>query len=326
MRSEFVMLFFKVHSGCLRYLKEHLMGAHPFFSAVQSTLQGVVDLSRSVILNVSRRNKYDPFIRVSQFSHVHCRVFLGWKRRVNNDSTLNSIECAVRPLVALNVSQSYLSADSCGIRDVTHAAMCCDSAYFFALCQTAGVSGVLESLSAANSFCMSPQFWSGQTHQPSPSILHRVASAVRIAGIIRPLIQRYSRTARFPPELIFTLLSSSADACLVHWGCCGLSEMNAVHPGIWHTVAFLPVPKEEPQREPGVLKRLLKRVSRVAPAPDIKNDAITAASHAMLTFAEASVRFQVFERVFLSAKSIWCGFQIMFLYFQIHLLIFQQVA
>ena len=300
-----LFIFFQVHNGCQRFLKKYLIGAHPFFSAVQSTLQGVIDLCRSVIISVSRRNKFDPRSCVLQFSHNHCSAFLGWKRRTDPDSSCNFLEAVVRPLMSLNVSTSYLSADSGSIRDATTAAMCCDSSYFFALCQTGGVSGVLESLAAANSFCMSSQFWSSQTSQPSPCSLHRIASAVRIAGIIRPLIQRYCRTARFPPELLFVLLSSSVDACVVHWACCGLSDMNALQPGVWHPTAFLPVPKEEPQQEPGLMKRLFNRLSRIAPALETSHSSDATTSAVSITFTEAAARLQVMDRVLLSAQSIW---------------------
>jgi hypothetical protein len=48
----------QVYSGCQRFLMMHLNDAHPFFSTVQSTLQGVIDLCRSTIIAVSRRSKY----------------------------------------------------------------------------------------------------------------------------------------------------------------------------------------------------------------------------------------------------------------------------
>jgi hypothetical protein len=59
-----VTLFIQVHDGCQRFLKQHVIGAHPFFSAVETTLQGVIDLSRSVINSVYRRNRYDRPNRV----------------------------------------------------------------------------------------------------------------------------------------------------------------------------------------------------------------------------------------------------------------------
>ncbi len=211
----------------------------------------------------------------------------------------------MRPLMSLNAPPSHLSAESSGIRDVTSAAMCCDSLYFFAVCQSAGASGILESLAAANAFCMSPQFWSGQTSQPSTCNLHRVASAMRISGIIRPLVQRYSGTARFPAELLFALLSSSADACVVHWACCGLSDMNALHPGSWHPIAYLPLPKKEPEQEPGLMKRLFKRTSRIAPASETSQGQEATSSAVSMTFMQASARLHIVNRMSLSSKSIW---------------------
>ena len=189
------------------------------------------------------------------------------------------------------------------IRDVASAAVSCDPAFFLAMCQTAGICGVLDYLAAANSFCMSSQFWSGQTSQPSSSTLHRIASAVRIAGIIRPLIQRFGRIARFPPELLFVLLSSSADACVVHWACCGLAEMNALHPGSWHPVAYLPSPQSLSHKEPNFMQRLLTRASRVVPVyettPKMKLPALP------MSFADAAARIQLVDRVALSPKSTW---------------------
>lgn len=233
---------------------------------------------------------------------------MGWKRRVDADAAFNSVEINARPLVSFNIFPAHSSADAFGIRDVTNAAICCDSAYFLAVCQTAGISGVLDALAAANSFCMSPQFWSGQLLQPSPSSLQRVASAVRIAGIIRPLIQRYGRTARFPPELLFALLSSSADACLVHWACSGLADMNVLQPGIWHPIAHLPLPKAEPSQDPGFIKRLFSRASRVAPAVETSRGPAGASLGLSMTFPDAAARCQVSHRLPLSIESLWWVF------------------
>lgn len=230
-------------------------------------------------------------------------MFLGWKRRIDEDDAFNSVDLVARPLISLNISPSLLSAESYSIRDVTNASICCDSAYFLAICQTAGITGVLDYLAAANTFSMSSQFWSGQTSQHSASSLHRIASAVRIAGIIRPLIQRFGRTARFAPELLFGLLSSSTDVCVVHWACSGLTEMNTLQPGVWHPVAYLPLPQLEVQKEPNIMTRLFTRASRVVPVhesnPHSKLPAVP------MTFNDAASRMQISNRVDLSLKSTW---------------------
>ena len=224
---------------------------------------------------------------------------------MDSDASFNSVEITPRPLISLQISPSHLSAESHGIRDVTSAAMCCDSSYFFALCQTAGISGVLDSLSAANHFSMSPQFWSGQTIQPSPSSLHRVAAAVRIAGIIRPLIHHYSRTARFSADLLFVLLSSSADSCLVHWALSGIVEMNMLNVGVWNSVAYLPIPKPEPQLRPSLIKRMISRGSRVAPAIEAGRGKENGPSAILMKYTDATARFQVRNRSVLSPKITW---------------------
>ena len=230
---------------------------------------------------------------------------MGWKRRVDTDAACNSVEITARPLVSFNIAPPHATADSLCIRDVTNAAICCDSAYLLAVCQTAGISGLLDALAAANSFCMSPHFWSGQLLQPSSSSLQRVASAVRIAGIIRPLIQRYGRTARFHPELVFALLSSSADACLVHWACSGLADMGTLQPGIWHPIAHLPLPKAAPQQDPGFMKRLFSRASRVVPAAESSRGPDGASLALSLAFPDAVTRCQVSDRVALALESMW---------------------
>jgi hypothetical protein len=238
-------------------------------------------------------------------AHNDSRTFFGWKRRVDSDASFNYVEIAPRPLISLQMSPSHLSAEPHGIRDVTSAAMCCDSSYFFALCQTAGISGVLDSLAAANHFSMSPQFWSGQTTQPSPSSLHRVAAAVRIAGIIRPLILHYSRTARFSADLLFVLLSSSADSCLVHWALCGLVDMNALNIGVWNSVAYLPMPKVEPQLQSSLVKRMFSRGTRVAPAIETGRGRENVLSAVLMKYVDATTRFQVPNRSVLSPTITW---------------------
>lgn len=52
-----VTLNHQICGGCQRFLMRHLIDVHPFFSAVHQSLQGVLDLCRSVITTVSRRNK-----------------------------------------------------------------------------------------------------------------------------------------------------------------------------------------------------------------------------------------------------------------------------
>lgn len=242
-------------------------------------------------------------VRFEQHESPCCSLFLGWKRRIDTDDAFNSVELAARPLLSLQTSPSLLSSESFSIRDVNGAALCCESAYFLGICQSAGVSGVLDHLAATNSFSMSSQFWSGQTSQPSSSRLQRIASAVRIAGIIRPLVQRFGRTARFPPELLFALLSSSADACVVHWACAGLAEMNALHPGVWHPMAYLPLPQSEQQKEPNFMKRFFTRKARVAPLSETSQHLMEPTF--CMTFKDAASRFQISHRVDLSLKNTW---------------------
>jgi hypothetical protein len=92
---------------------------------------------------------------------------------------------------------------------------------------------------------------------------------------------------------------------MVHWACCGLSDMNALHSGVWQPIAYLPVPKEELQQEPGLMKRLFNRVSRVAPASETSRGPEASSSDVSMTFTEAAARLQVLNRVSLSPQSIW---------------------
>jgi hypothetical protein len=154
---------------------------------------------------------------------------------------------------------------------------------------------------------MSTQFWS-QTSQLPSSSLHRIASAVRIAGVIRPLIQRYCRTARFPPELIFALLSSNVDISIVHWACYGLADLNSLQPGIWHPIAHLPLTASaESRKEPSFMQRLWLRPSRVAPVTGKSGSQQLTSEAISMSYLDAVVRNEVLDRVALSPQITWWG-------------------